>query len=345
MLEKPALPDQRLMNCLQLEFGLQVKELSFLPLGADVNTAVYRAQSTQNAAFFVKLRKSDFSPASVSVPHYLNKQGLQQVIAPLTTKTGALWAELAPYKVILYPFVAGQHAYKNKLSAQQWATFGSALKQLHLANIPAEITKAIPSENFSAHWRNTLKMFLQRAEAETFQDPIAAQLAEFLISKKDETLKLINQAEDFVQQLQTQAPEFILCHADIHGWNLLINGDGQLFMVDWDTLIFAPKERDLMFIGGGLGNSSYTPQEEEALFYQGYGKTEINPTAIAYYRFKRILEDIAAYCEELFLSDAGGADRIEALQNVKANFLPNGTIEMAYQTHQQLKAKKNVSIN
>ena len=103
-------------------------------------------------------------------------------------------------------------------------------------------------------------------------------------------------------------------------------------MVDWDTLIFAPKERDLMFIGCGLGDSGYTPQEEETMFYQGYGQTNINQFAIAYYRCERIIEDIAVYCEQIFLSDEGGEDRKESLENVKSNFLPNGTIEMAYQS-------------
>ncbi len=150
-------------------------------------------------------------------------------------------------------------------------------------------------------------------------------------TKKDETLELIKQTEQFAQMLLNQLPEFILCHADIHGWNLLIDNNEALYMVDWDTLIFAPKERDLMFIGSGLGDSGYTPQEEKAMFYQGYGQTNINQIAIAYYRCERIIEDIAVYCEQILLSDEGGEDRKASLENVKSNFLPNGTIEVAYQ--------------
>ena len=107
-------------------------------------------------------------------------------------------------------------------------------------------------------------------------------------------------------EMQQQPLDFILCHGDIHGWNLLIDNNGALYMVDWDTLVFAPKERDLMFIGAGLGNSGYTPQEEETMFYQGYGKTDINQTALAYYPYERIIEDIAVFCEQIFLSEEGG---------------------------------------
>jgi spectinomycin phosphotransferase len=80
-----------------------------------------------------------------------------------------------------------------------------------------------------------------------------------------------------------------------------------------------------------LGGSGRSPQEEETLFYQGYGHTKINPIALAYYRYERIIEDIAIECEQLFLSDDDGEDRIQALANMKSNFRPKGTIAMAQQ--------------
>ncbi len=32
----------------------------------------------------------------------------------------------------------------------------------------------------------------------------------------------------------------------------MIDKEEALYIVDWDTLIFAPKERELMFIGAGI---------------------------------------------------------------------------------------------
>ena len=43
MLEKPDLKDGKIITCLKNEYGLSVDKISFLPLGADLNTAVYRA--------------------------------------------------------------------------------------------------------------------------------------------------------------------------------------------------------------------------------------------------------------------------------------------------------------
>jgi len=102
-------------------------------------------------------------------------------------------------------------------------------------------------------------------------------------------------------------------------------------------VIFAPKERDLMFIGGGHGDSGYTPQQEETMFYQGYGQTTINQNAIAYYRYDRILNDIAEDCSLILLSDQEGEDRKAALEDVKSMFLPNGKIETAYSSDKLFK--------
>ena len=84
-----------------------------------------------------------------------------------------------------------------------------------------------------------------------------------------------------------------------------------------------------MYIGGGLLASDLTPQEEEDLFYQAYGQVQIDASALTYYRYERIIQVIAAYCEQLLLSDEGGADRARSLRALESNFLPRGTIEMA----------------
>jgi spectinomycin phosphotransferase len=332
MLEPPQLKDQQISACLRAEYGLAVTTIAFLPLGADLNTAVYRAAADDGSLYFVKLRKAGFNPVSVTMPGLLFEAGLRQVIPALKTKTGRLWTELPPFKLILYPFVEGQHAYDRNLSPEQWVEFGAALKKLHQADVPAAIQSQIPRDDFSPKWCQRLKHFLGQVENETFADPVAAGLADFLKSQKAALGELLEQTQHRRKSLHEKPPEFVLCHADIHGWNLLIDKNNALFIVDWDTLVFAPKERDLMFIGGGLGQSGYTPQQEESLFYQGYRREQVNQAAITYYRCARIIEDIALYCEQLLLSDEGGQDRPEALENVKSNFLPNGTIAMAYRS-------------
>ena len=329
MLEKPDINENEIITCLQNEFGLSIVEVSFLPLGADLNTAVYRAISEDKTAYFVKLRGGDFNEACVAVPKYLSDTGFKQIIPSFGTLAGHLWADLENYKVILYPFIEGHNGFEVILTDQHRVEFGTALKRFHSSVIPPAITNGLPRETFSPYWRDMTRHFLERIEIETFNDSVAIKMAAFLMTKRRETLELVERTERLARELQTKLPDLILCHADIHAWNLLVDVSGALYMVDWDTLIFAPKERDLMFVGSGLGGRGHLPVEEESLFYQGYGPTQVDQVGLAYYRFERIIEDIASYCEQIFLSDEGGQDREQALDYLISNYLPDGTIEIA----------------
>lgn len=338
MLEKPDLQDEKISACLRDDYGLNVVQVAFLPLGADINTAVYRVVADDDASYFLKLRGGVFDETSVALPKFLSEQGMGQIIAPLTSQTGRLWASLEGFKVILYPFVEGRNGYEVELSERHWREFGSALKRLHTTEIPPALIKHMRRERYSPQGREMVKRFLERIEVETFDDPVAAKLAAFLKTKRAEALDLVGRAEQLAQALQAGYPEFIVCHSDIHAGNVLIGADDAFYIVDWDDPILAPKERDLMYAGGGQFGGRRTPQEEERLFYQGYGPTQVDPRALAYYRYERIVQDIAAYCEQLFLSDEGGEDREQSLQYLISNFLPMGTIEIAYKSinNQQL---------
>lgn len=339
MLEKPDLQDEKIIACLQDVYGLPVVQVAFLPLGADLNTAVYRVVADNETPYFLKLRSGNFEETSVTLPKFLGDQGIEQIIAPLATKTGQLWASLDAFKVILYPFVEGRDGYEVDLSDRHWRDFGAALKHIHTVVVPPTLIQHIPQETYSPQGREIVKTFLERVETELFDDPVAVKLAAFLKARRVEVLDLVERAEQLAQALQARSPEFIVCHSDIHAGNILIDANGAFYIVDWDNPILAPKERDLMFAGGGQFGARRTAQEEETLFYQGYGPTQIDPGALAYYRYERIIQDIAVYCEQLFLTHEGGEDREQSLRYLASNFLPNGTIEIAYKSDKTLRAE------
>lgn len=166
-----------------------------------------------------------------------------------------------------------------------------------------------------------------------YDDPAAAEMATYMMLKREEISELIRWADAHAATLQARPRPFVLCHSDLHAGNAVIDSNDRLYIVDWDQPIFAPKERDLMYPGGAQGFIGRSPQEEERLFYEGYGPVEVDAAAVAYYRFERIVEDLALYGEDLLLTDAGGADRARALRYVKSNFEAGGTIEMAYRAN------------
>src|SRR4051812_35189858 len=98
MLEKPDLPDESLRACLREHYGLHGTRITFLPLGNDVDTAVYRVDTDDGTAYFLKLRSwrrsGAFDETTVAIPRFLNDQGITRIIAPIATDAGRLWARL-----------------------------------------------------------------------------------------------------------------------------------------------------------------------------------------------------------------------------------------------------------
>ena len=283
------------------------------------------------------MRSGIFDETSVALPKFLSDQGSAHIIAPLATRTGQLWANLDNFKVILYPFVEGRNGYEVDLSDRHWIEFGAALKHIHSVTLPSALSSRIQREAYSPRWREIVKTFLARIEDDVFDDPVAVKLAAFLQVKRREVIDLVERTERCAQTLQAHSPEFVLCHSDLHAGNILIAADGAFYLVDRAAPILAPKERDLMYAGGGQFGDARTPDEEERLFYRGYGPTPLDPNALAYYRYERIVEDIAVECEQIFSTAGGREDREQALRYLMSNFLPNGTIEIACQLDQTVK--------
>jgi spectinomycin phosphotransferase len=333
MFEKPNIKDKLIISRLQDEYGLHVTSLTFLPLGADMGSAIYRV-ADNGIAYFLKLRKG-FEEIVVTIPLFLKSQGIKEIIAPFETKSNQGWTDFGEYKMILYPFVEGKNGFQMALTDGHKRELGVALKRIHTTKIPLELKRVIPQETFSPQWRERVKEFQLKVENTSFDDPAAAKLADFIKSKRSEINHLIERTEELASEVQPHPHELVLCHTDIHGANMLITENNDFYIVDWDAPLLAPKEHDLMFIGGGIDNI-WKNKHDESIFYEGYGKTQIDFPMMAYYRYERVIEDLAAYGEQLLLTDEGGADRPEAYERFTGNFEAGQTIEIAENTYKRI---------
>ncbi len=335
MLEKHPLSDPIIISCLNTHYGIEVAYLTFLPLGADINASIYKAQTLDQKSYFIKLKQGHHHDTSVEIVELLQGAGIRQIIPPVKTIHGKTTQRIDDFTLIVYPFVDGQDGFNCNLTDDQWTTLGKALRQVHEIEVPLPIQNRIRRETYSAKWREIVRSIYVHVEAEPIADEIALKLQKFMKKNMLAIRRLVDRAEQLGEKLQSQSPKFVLCHSDIHAGNVLIDGNNTIYIVDWDEPIMAPKERDLMFIGGGVGNVWNKPREEK-LFYKGYGKTEVDSTVLAYYRHERIVEDIAIYSRELLLTTARGKDRPEMYRQFIDMFAPQGVVEIAFKTDEGL---------
>ena len=65
------------ISSLNTSYGIKVATLTLLPLGADTNASVYKAQAHDQTSYFVKLKRGHQHDISVEIVELLQMMGKQ----------------------------------------------------------------------------------------------------------------------------------------------------------------------------------------------------------------------------------------------------------------------------
>lgn len=330
---RPALDTDRIAAVLAEAYGAAAEAIAFLPLGADPDAAAWRVSVANGPPLFLKTKHGPFDPGVLSIPRFLCDSGISEVLGPIPTRDATLSVRSGEVTLILYPFVDGLTGFEAPLDQDDWTALGVALRKVHAVTPPPEVGAQVRTETFAPYWRDRVRGFLDGGHGWRARDDVALELAGLLRTRRSDVERIVSRAHDLAEVLGGVTPPFVLCHADIHAGNVLIGRDGALHIVDWDCPRFAPRERDLMFAGGGVGGVWNEPWEVEA-FFRGYGAVRVDPVAISYYRYERIVEDIAVTCEQIFLGESG--NRAESLAQLAMQWRRRDVIEIADATYDRL---------
>jgi spectinomycin phosphotransferase len=338
MIEKPNIRDEKIITALNENYSIQISEIEFLPIGNDASAFSYRVEAINGILYFLKIKTKLSNLAGLFVPRFLKDNGIEQVVAPLPTTTQKLAEEMDRFALILYPFVAGTEAMKAGMPDSQWIEFGSILKRIHLTELPSDISQYVRRETFIPKWGSLAKMLHEQVNTRNYDDAFQKELSTFWKENNETIQTLIERAEMIGQHLQETDLEFVLCHADIHTANIVLTQEQRMFIVDWDDTLFAPKERDLMFVLGG--DSIHT--REEDLFFDGYGIVKINQLALAYYRYEWCVQEIGDFGERVFLTkDAGENTKRDSVEGFMKLFSQGDVVEAAFDTRFEFELRNN----
>lgn len=329
MIEKPDISDEKIITGLNAKYSIQASAIEFLPIGNDATAFSYRVDANNGISYFLKLKTKLSNHAGLFVPRFLKDHGIEQVIAPIPSRSKKLAEEMDEFHFILYPFVSGADAMKVGLSDKQWTEFGSVLKRIHETELPSEISPYVIRETFIPKWSGPARILHEQINTQNFDDPYQKELAAFWKDNNETIQALIEQTERIGKNLQQLDLEVMLCHADIHTANILVTREQAMFIVDWDDTLFAPKERDLMFVFG----EETAPTREQQMFFDGYGTVQINQLALAYYRYEWCVQEIGDFGHRVFLaSNIGAKTRQESVAGFMQLFSKGDVIEGALNT-------------
>ncbi|GHO97717.1 spectinomycin phosphotransferase [Reticulibacter mediterranei] len=283
MRELPGIDEERLRACLQDQYDLIPVVLEFLPLGHDYDAGVYRVGSTQGSEYLLKVTSRLLYEPSYLVPAYLRDQGITSIVAPVPTSSGALWTQIGNWRVLLYPWINGESSLTG-MTAAQWQEVGSIFRRIHQVRLPTFGFESLRKERFDP---TEYAQWIQIFEVQRLPDLSSASASlRALHSSWLEHQPTIHNGlatlEQLAKILQSRTFPYAICHADLHARNLIRAPSGHVFVIDWDEVMLAPKERDFIFLR--------KPHAEA--FFQGYKDTVIDWSLVAYYLWERVVQDV-----------------------------------------------------
>lgn len=328
MRDDPGIDVPSIIRCIRDHYDLHVASIRFLPIGHDLRAFVYQVMANDGESWFLKIHSGPVNKAALEIPRALTDLGIDNILAPIPTRTGDLRCQLDPdHTVVLYPFIHGHNAMSAGLTHDQVREFGATLRAVHDSGLEQRFRSLLRVEDFTLPSAALVRDMLALTTDSTFGSPAAARLATFLQDNAVRIRDVLARAEEIGRSLQSRPFERILCHSDIHAANILVGDDGQIWLIDWDGPLLAPRERDLFFVIGSRIARPMT-QHEETIFFEGYGPTKIDETVIIYARYERIIEDIGEFARSVFLDPRLGEEMKEKETDLAMSFfVPGGNLD------------------
>jgi spectinomycin phosphotransferase len=322
---------EKIPEIIETEYGISVSGIDQLHIGFDKNTAVYKLFSTDRKVYFLKIRSGNFTETSLTIPFLIyQKTNSSNLINIVKTADGKLYVKRASLYIMIFPFINGQPGWNISLTKDQFVDFGKFMHTIHSTELPSAYSRIIPKETYDSKYREWIKEYIGAIAMEEirYENPVMIRFLEVFQKRRGIILKILNCAEKMLKEIKPENQKMCLCHGDIHAGNIFIV-QNNFYIVDWDTILIAPKERDLMFIGGGIGNKWNTVKEIE-YFYYGYGKEAVtNKNLIKYYRCDRILQDIYELYSQIVNAETEEGERELCLEAFKEQFEENNVADIA----------------
>ena len=313
MREEPKIAREKLRACLREQYELTPVSIDYLPLGMDMNAGVYRVVSQDGTAYLLKIKSGKFYTPSCLVSRYLYDQGITSVVAPLRTRSDALWAHAEQWTFAVYPYLDGSTG-RAGMTDEHWRRAGAIARQVHDAVVPASGFEDVRRETFdpSGYTRSFGQLEPQLATSRAGDPPSARALRRSFARYRPRIQALLTSLDKLSAVLRSRTYAHVICHADFHPGNLLRDQTGDVFVVDWDDVMLAPRERDFIFVGEPADASTgYSGSP----FFQGYGRTEVDWITLTYYRYERVVTDLIEYAGHvLFREDLGEEARAAAVR-------------------------------
>lgn len=306
------LSDEALVRVLSDDWGFAVASIDYRAVG--FGSHHWEVVDADGVRWFVTVDELDRQRQSASEPEdaafrrlraalatagELRDSGATFVVAPVSTRAGEpLVRTDRRFAVALYPYVDGV--------SYSWGDFSTPAHRrgvldlivaLHTA--PMAMSRHALAEDFAVPHRDELELAFDHNCVRWEGGPYGRLTLALLVENADKIRRLLVRHDDLVEEIRRRPGRMVLTHGEPHPGNTMLMSAGWV-LIDWDTVLVAPPERDLWSLDPGDGSiiGAYTDATG----------TSPRPSMLELYRLRWDLADIAVYVSRFQGSHTGSRD-------------------------------------
>ncbi len=324
---KTPLPEgDKLIRAMLLEhWNVHVITIHFIPIGDSAYS--YRI-GTEDSNYYLKIvdrqtasgrRTADRMEFSLPLQRFLCEHPTTEIATsiPQITREETLNASYGSLLFALYTFIEGTTlADAYPMSATLVQRIGETLATLHHVQIPVTLQQKALPDNLIVSFEKSLLADLAVLEAISSQDALYLQRLHNIVSPWREYIRAFLTRSYAYKEEALQIPNsLVVCHGDAWGGNIIPLNTGKLVLIDWESSVMAPPERDIFIYIG------YNSDDFQA-FNAGYRAVSKEPvrwntSLCAYYAYRAQLRNLATWLHSILhepLNEVQRENNIEMIE-------------------------------
>jgi spectinomycin phosphotransferase len=174
---------------------------------------------------------------------------LDFVVAPLSDSEGVVIRRLSDrYAVTVSPFIEGESSTWGPYeSPDDRRRMGEVLGRLHAATgrVPAGLPRM---EDFALPSGAALTEALLDLDRRWTSGPFSEPARQLLQRSAHDVERLLQEYDELAARVSECSDTWVITHGEPHRANVIRGPHGGVHLVDWDTTLIAPRERDLQMV-------------------------------------------------------------------------------------------------
>lgn len=293
-----------LAEALERHWGIAAARLDYLPIG--FGSHHWEAVGAAGSRWFVSADDLRGGPHAGRDPGEafaalerayrtaaaLREAGLEFVVGPVPSRDGGVLHRIGVrYAIRVEPFVDGVAAESGEYERpDDRRRMGALIGRLHAAS--GDVPRGLPGrEDFTLPGRTALEEALAELETPWDAGPFAEPARALLRAHAGPVRERLRAHDRRAERLRDAPGGWVVTHGEPHSANLIRDTRGGLRLVDWDTALIGPPERDLWMVV----DPELTGWDE---YREVTGALRLDEQALGLYRERWALAEIGVYVAE-----------------------------------------------